>query len=61
MPEDPTPSTPADPASPDAKAREQDKTLTTGGEQSKSGSGLSTGVETGGVAPGNSQGANSAR
>ncbi|WP_421932482.1 hypothetical protein [Phenylobacterium sp.] len=35
--------------------------LTTGGEQSKSGSGLSTGVETGAISPGNTQGANSAR
>ena len=40
---------------------DENKTSTNGGEQSKSGSGLSTGVETGGIQPGKTQGANNAR
>ncbi|MBP8246549.1 MAG: hypothetical protein KAX56_06750 [Phenylobacterium sp.] len=51
---------PQEPA-PDKPHGDENKTNTNGGEQSKSGSGLSTGVETGAIQPGKTQGANNAR
>lgn len=49
------------PPAPGQQQRGNENTSSNGGEQSKTGSGLATGVETGAIEPGNSQGANSSR
>ena len=47
--------------SPSQQQRQDENSSANGGEQSKTGTGLGTGVETGAIEPGNTQGANNAR
>ena len=47
--------------SPSQQQRRDENSSANGGEQSKTGTGLGTGVETGAIEPGNTQGANNAR